>query len=382
MMHILVIFVMLSILAGLFVNAGRQICLWLNMILGGINKPLYGVLYGAAVLAVLGAFVVSRSPGLGAYRRIFIVGHYALGVLCYVVLFANAASLFLFVGKQFRLISAPAFRSVSLTAAAVSLALVLVFTAYGAVHAGNIQVSRYHVKLSDGADGAEPLRIALVSDIHLGYVVGEEHLAKVVASVNEIQPDLVCIAGDIFDGDMTALADPGKLSSLLGSMEARYGIYACLGNHDAGPTYREMIRFLEDAGVRVLMDEAVVIDRRFVLTGRRDSSPIGAQGDSRSVVEKLPEAEGLPVIVLDHQPGNIGEYDSDVALILCGHTHRGQMFPFQFITDAVFDVDYGYYRAGDRAPQVIVTSGAGTWGPPLRVGTDNEVVEIMVSSGV
>ena len=137
-----------------------------------------------------------------------------------------------------------------------------------------------------------------------------------------------------------------------------------------------MLDFLDGAGIRVLMDEAVVIDQRFVLAGRRDSFPIGAHGDSRKNLEGLPDDKSLPVIVLDHQPGNIDEYGNEADLILCGHTHQGQMFPFNLITNAVFDVDYGYYRAGETTPQVIVTSGAGTWGPPLRVATDNEVVEI------
>lgn len=179
---------------------------------------------------------------------------------------------------------------------------------------------------------------------------------------------------------MTALSDPLKLQALFGSIESEYGVYACLGNHDAGATYREMLAFLDGAGVQVLMDEAAVIDGRFVLAGRRDSFPIGNQGEPRKGLEGVPEAADLPLIVLDHQPGNIGEYGGDVDLILCGHTHRGQMFPFNLVTDAVFDVDYGYYRAGDATPQVIVTSGAGTWGPPLRVGTDNEVVEINLSN--
>lgn len=377
-MRLMVMVIMLLILTGIFVNTGRQIYRWLTMLCGGINGTFFGIFFGAAVLAVLAVFVVSRRPGMGDYRRIFRLDHYALGLLCYVVLIVNAVSLLLSAGKLIRLIPSPLPRAVSLAAGTVSLAVTVALTAYGVVHAGDIQVKRYHVSLGQKQDGEASLRIALLSDIHLGYMIEQEHLAKVVARVNGLRPDLVCIAGDLFDGDMTALADPEELQALLGSLEAPYGVYACLGNHDAGPTCEEMLDFLEGAGIRVLLDEAVVIDRRLVLAGRRDSSPIGTQGESRSKIEGLPESAGLPVIVLDHQPGNIGEYGSDVDLILCGHTHRGQMFPFEWITNALFDVDYGYYRAGKNAPQVIVTSGAGTWGPPLRVGTDNEVVEITV----
>ena len=371
--------IMLLVMVGLFANAGRQTYLWLKLIFRGMNQLLYGLVFGVAVVAVLSVFVISRMPGMGDYRFLFRAGHYALGILCYVVLVANIAGFLLFTGKIIRLIPLPLPRPVSVTAGLVSLLLIVVLTVYGVIHAGDIQIRRYDIGLGQEQEPTGPLRIALISDIHLGYVMEEEHLTKVVASINEIRPDVVCIAGDIFDGDMTALLNPERLQALLGRIESKYGVYACLGNHDAGPTYQEMLTFLDGAGIQILMDEAVVIDRRFVLAGRRDSSPIGKQGESRREMEGLPEAEGLPVIVLDHQPGNIGGYGSDVDLILCGHTHRGQMFPFSLITNAVFDVDYGYYRAGDTAPQVIVTSGAGTWGPPLRVGTDNEVVEININ---
>ena len=114
------------------------------------------------------------------------------------------------------------------------------------------------------------------------------------------------------------------------------------------------------------------------MAGRKDSFPIGGQGDKREKLTLPAKAGELPVIVMDHQPGNIRDYGEETDLILCGHTHQGQMFPFNLITNAVFDVDYGYYRASDDSPQVIVTSGAGTWGPPQRVATDNEVAEILV----
>lgn len=377
-MRIVVVIVMSIFMLGLFANAGRQIFLWLMLIFKGISQPIYGVCFGLLVAAVLAAFVVSRIPGTGICRGLFLIGHYALGVLVYVVLIANIASLVLFFGRLSHLIPSPVPRGVLLVSGAVSLLLTAGLTIYGVIHAGDVQTRQYTVGVGKEEDRTKSLRIALISDTHLGYVIEEKHLAKVAAAVNAIQQDIICIAGDVFDGDMTSLSNPEKLQALFRGMEAEYGVYACLGNHDAGAGYPQMLEFLEGAGIQVLMDEAVVIDRRFVLAGRRDSSPIGGQGDSRREMEGLPDAESLPVIVLDHQPGNIDEYGGDVDLILCGHTHRGQMFPFNLITSAVFDVDYGYYRADSTAPQVIVTSGAGTWGPPLRVATDNEVVEINV----
>lgn len=375
-MRIAAMVFMLIILVGLFINAERQIYKWLSMIFQGLNRPVSGMVFGLLVLTILAVFVVSRIPGMGAYGTLFLIDHYALGFLAYVVIITNAVSLLLFALRLTHLIQFPVSRSVRLVSAALSMLLAVGLTVFGAVHAANIQIRRYHVRLGQEQAGMETIRLVLLSDIHLGYVIEEKHLAKIVSAVNALKPDIICIAGDIFDGDITSLANPGKLMGLFGKMESEYGVYACLGNHDAGDGYQPMLDFLDGAGVRVLMDEAVVIDRRFVLAGRRDSSPIGAHGDSRRKLEVLPDAGPLPVIVLDHQPGNLDEYGSETDLILCGHTHQGQMFPFNLITNAVFDVDYGYYRANATAPQVIVTSGAGTWGPPLRVATDNEIAEI------
>lgn len=113
--------------------------------------------------------------------------------------------------------------------------------------------------------------------------------------------------------------------------------------------------------------------------GRLDGSGIGGYGGierkelSEFFTREDPE---LPVIVMDHNPANIGEYTKEADLILCGHTHKGQIFPANLITKLMYTVDYGYYRKNTDSPHVIVTSGVGTWGMPMRVGTNCEIVTI------
>lgn len=198
-------------------------------------------------------------------------------------------------------------------------------------------------------------------------------------AVNAAEPDLVCIAGDIFDGDITALKNPSALQELFREIKAPYGVYACLGNHDAGAGYEGMLEFLKNAQIQLLQDEEVLIEHKILLAGRKDSGPIGNQGEKRAELEDSAEAEDFPRIVLDHKPENIDGYSRSTDLILCGHTHRGQFFPGNLINEATMKVNYGYYRENEERPQAIVTSGAGTWGPPLRVGTDNEVAVIQVT---
>ena len=88
--------------------------------------------------------------------------------------------------------------------------------------------------------------------------------------------------------------------------------------------------------------------------------------------------ENLPIVVMDHDPANIGEYSDEVDLILSGHTHRGQLFPGNFFTSLIYTVDYGHYQKNSDSPHVIVTQGVGTWLAPMRIGTDNEIVSIIV----
>jgi hypothetical protein len=200
-----------------------------------------------------------------------------------------------------------------------------------------------------------------------------------VERVNALEPDLICIAGDFFDNDIAAVRDPDADAALLRQLRAPLGIYMCPGNHDAGATYPRMLDFLKDCGIILLVEKAVDVGGRLTLVGRADRSPIGslpmgqARGDTRAL---MADSVGtLPAVVLDHNPAGVNEYDAG-DLVLCGHTHKGQIFPGELFTRRLYAVDYGYYRRDEGSPHVIVSSGAGTWGMPMRVGTDSEVVLI------
>ena len=144
-----------------------------------------------------------------------------------------------------------------------------------------------------------------------------------------------------------------------------------------------MEAFLADANITLLQDSYTIIDERLVLVGRLDGAPIGAFGEKKR--QELSsfftrEDASLPVIVLDHNPARIDEYSTEADLILCGHTHKGQVFPGGLITNALYTVDYGYYQKDAEHPQVIVTSGVGSWGMPMRVGSDCEIVTIQFTN--
>lgn len=308
-----------------------------------------------------------------------LVSGYCMGIFIYLLLFTAAADLILLIPKLMKL----PFTMHRLFRGVVTL-IVLLLTSitciYGFINAKQIDHVSYEVRLH-GKNDISDLNVVVISDLHLGAIGSENRLENIVAEINAADPDLVCIAGDFFDTDFAAIQDLEAALKSLQKLCATYGVYACLGNHDGGQP--QMTDFLEQANIHVLNDAYTMIDDRLLLVGRLDGAPIGGYGDQK----RKPlsdyfnrEDPSVPVIVLDHNPANIHEYNTEADLVLCGHTHQGQIFPANLITRMVYTVDYGYYQKDPNSPHVIVTSGVGIWGMPMRVGTNCEVVTIRFSA--
>lgn len=303
---------------------------------------------------------------------------YYFGIFAYLLMFTVLADFLLFLPKVLKL----SFTTMPYFKGYVTLAVLLLTTVtslYGFINARQIDHVTYEIPLQNKTDISD-LNMVLISDLHLGAVGLEENLEHIVAEINALQPDVVCIAGDFFDTDYHAIRNPEAALETLRKIQSTFGIYACLGNHDAGPTMGSMLSFVEEADIHLLNEDYTVIDERLILVGRLDEAPIGDydklhRGELADFF--TPVNPALPVIVLDHNPINVRTYDEEpVDLILCGHTHKGQLFPGSLVTNALFTVDYGYYRKDAQSPQVIVTSGVGFWGMPMRVGTNCEIVSI------
>ncbi|OPJ62651.1 metallophosphoesterase [Clostridium chromiireducens] len=168
---------------------------------------------------------------------------------------------------------------------------------------------------------------------------------------------------------------------ILKNVKSKYGIYASLGNHDydhkGDSTYR--IDNFEKVGINILRDSVININKSFYIIGREDKFYERINGTKRKEFLELMDGidKNLPIIVLDHQPSNLEEpIKTGVDLQLSGHTHKGQFFPFNLITKRVFKKDYGYLKIGNF--QIIVSSGARTWGPPIRIGSKSEIVDIEI----
>lgn len=343
--------------------------------------PILLIIGIVAVILVVG-FGRALMPLPKEVKRILgVLSGYCMGIAFYLLLFTVTADLVLLIPRLLKL----SFAANHLLKGAVTLgvlALTFLTSVYGFIHVRQIAHVSYEIQLQDKKDISD-LNVVMISDLHLGAIGSEGRLEHIVAEINAQQPDLVCIAGDFFDTDYEAIQDPDTAIKTLQGIESTYGVYTCLGNHDGGQTFSQMLDFLEQANIQLLNDTYTVIDDRLILVGRLDTAAIGGYGDqSRKPMAEFFTREDvtLPVIVLDHNPANIDEYSDEADLLLCGHTHRGHIFPGNLLTKLMYTVDYGYYQKDANSPQVIVTSGVGIWGMPMRVGTNCEIVTIHFSN--
>lgn len=301
---------------------------------------------------------------------------YWMGIFIYLLVFTLLADVIGLIGK---VLKSDAKRYWFIASICI-LAATLLTVGYGVWNARDIDHVSYEVEVNK--TDVSDLKIVAISDVHLGAEGSEARLSEIVSEINSQNPDIVCIAGDFFDTDYNSIKYPEKAIAEIKKISATYGVYMCMGNHDAGSTLEEMLDFTERAGIILLNDEYVVIDNRVVLAGRLDGTPIGGYGDMKrgATSDFLKDYdERLPVIVMDHNPARIGEYSDEVDLVISGHTHKGQIFPASIITNLIYEVDHGYYRKNESSPHVVVTSGVGYWGLPMRVGTNSEILSIKIN---
>jgi len=218
--------------------------------------------------------------------------------------------------------------------------------------------------------------IVAVSDIHLGTIICKSRLEYIVREMNELNPDLVLLPGDVVDEDLGPVIKQ-NLGETLRAIKSKFGVVAITGNHEYIGGVEEACRYLTEHGVRMLRDEILRIDGGLYVVGREDRSLRQFEGKRRKPLEELMAGvdKSYPVILMDHQPFHLDEaMKNGVDLQLSGHTHHGQMWPFNFITEKVYELSWGYMKKGNT--HIYVSCGVGTWGPPVRIGNRPEIVNV------
>ena len=251
----------------------------------------------------------------------------------------------------------------------------------GYVNALHLRLRTIEIDIDKPAGaGFRTLNIAMASDTHLGTVTGSRRLEKVVGRLNALEPDIVLLPGDIVD-ESVSRAEEEKMISCLRSIHAPLGVFSVSGNHEVYGGLEKNLEYLRRGGVRVLQDEAVLVDEAFVLAGRKDPTILQSKERRmpiREILEKTGADPKLPIILLDHQPVRLMEaVDAGIDLQLSGHTHAGQLFPLNLINKKIWEKYWGYLRK--EKTQYYISCGVGTWGPPVRTGSIPEIVRIKVS---
>ena len=376
--------IVISVFGGANYYIARKLYHWLNIFLPDINTKLYIIIYASITLIIIFCFIHNFIPFPFIIKKMlnWINAHW-MGIFMYLLLLFILADLIILLGCIIKIIPRPLPQNIRFYAGLVTLILTVGIVSYGLYNANRIKHISYEIQLKDTS--LNNFKIVMISDSHLGAINNfEKNLEKIVKEINALNPDIVCWTGDIFNDNYYAIKDSERAILLIKGINSRYGVYANLGNHDGGKTINQMINFLEKSNIKLLKDEYVIIDDKIIIIGRLDQRPIGGAGDlKRGSIEDILDSintndKNKPIIVMEHSPSAINQYDGRISLIIAGHTHRGQMFPGSLMTRAMFTVDYGHYQKDKNSPHVIVTSGISTWGPPMRIGTNNEIVSIII----
>ena len=319
------------------------------------------------VFAPVGTRLLERADHYTLARASALVGYSWLGLLFYAFwgfLLIGAAGILCKLGNLLAGSSLPAFTGPR--AALCVLLAVLVINVYGYFEARSVRVERFIIRTAKLPAGTERLRIAQISDVHLGLMVGEQRMADILRKVEAENPDIFVSTGDLVDGDMTRL---GALPALFEKLQPRLGKYAISGNHEVYAGLADSLQAERAFGFTVLTGEVKTVGNILNIAGVDDP----AAGLEENETEVLGKAQnGLFVLFLKHRPDPAPESLGLFDLQLSGHTHYGQLFPFRYISGMFYPLQNGPYYLSKGS--ILYTSrGSGTWGPPIRVLAPPEV---------
>lgn len=318
---------------------------------------LVGVMLLLFALEIVGFTPLMNRMPLGMSSFVYNVGNKTVIVLFYLLM----AFLLLDLGRLVRIVPRSLLHDNWPATAVLAVLMVGIFV-YASVHYHHKE--RVSLELDSGGRLQRPLTVVMASDLHIGYHNRRADLAGWVDMINAEHPDLVLVAGDIVDFSFRPVLEE-DMAAEFRRLEAP--VYACLGNHEFYAGEPDAERFYRDAGINLLIDSSVVVGGVRIV-GRDDRT-----NRNRKSLSELVGGDSLYSIVLDHQPYHLEEAEQQgVDFQLSGHTHRGQVWPLSWVTDALYECSWGSHQRG--ATHYYVSSGLGIWGAKYRIGTQSEYV--------
>ena len=262
--------------------------------------------------------------------------------------------------------------------AIVVLSVVTLTVVLGHINTKFPAIRKLDLTINKQVEGLDELRIAVVSDIHLGTTIGKNHARNVVDKINSLNPDIILMPGDIIDEDIESVLKDNICEELI-RLKSKYGVYAVTGNHEYIGGVKAAVEYLEKNNINMIRDTSVTIDNKFILVGREDRAisqfTEGKRVPLKNIMSNVDLS--LPVILMDHQPFKLEEAEANgIDLQLSGHTHHGQLWPLNFITSKIYELSWGYLQKGNT--HYYVSSGVGGWGPPIRTVGRPEIVDINI----
>lgn len=257
----------------------------------------------------------------------------------------------------------------------ITLGIVTLIVVAGHINALHTRVREISLTIHKKVDGVQKMKIVMASDIHLGALIGENREQRLVEIIKQQKPDLVLLCGDLVDGDVGSVLRK-NLGHHIQEIQTPMGVYAIPGNHEYIGGIQKTLPYLESINIKILRDKTITLPNGVQLIGRDDRDNRGANGESqRKSLSELMNGMNheYPIIVMNHQPFHHEEaVNQKTDLHLSGHTHHGQLWPLNYLTDAIYEVSWGFLKKEET--NIYVSSGFGSWGPPVRTGNTPEVV--------
>ena len=247
--------------------------------------------------------------------------------------------------------------------------MAIIASTYGVFHARKTLVKNVKIKLANLPASWKDKKIIFISDIHLGAVNGKNFAKKVVKKINEQDPDIIFIGGDLFDG---VKINEDNAVSPFADLHPVLGTYFVTGNHEEFRPNGNFLKAIKKVGIRVLDNEMVLVEGiQLIGVDDRDSTN---EEKFKNILTNLNIDKNKLSILLKHQPSQLDiASKANISMQISGHTHKAQVFPLNLITKSIFKgYDYGLHIYDKM--NVFTSSGVGTWGPPLRVGSDSEIM--------
>ena len=356
---------------------------WLGLFIKtNINNIVKYSLLIIQLSLTLSLYIAIILPNGSIKKILSIVGNYYLGLMIYL----NIILLLFFLINQLLKKS----NRIHIIEGLITILLITFIGIYGTINSNIIHTTKYEVNINKKSN-IKSLKIVMVADLHLGYNKGLKLVKNMVSKINKEKPDIVIIAGDIFDNNYDALDKPNEMIKELKKLKTKYGVYSVYGNHDVkekvllGFTFQDkkkktsdkrMDDFLEKSNIKLLKDNYVLIKDSIYLYGRPDLKKSSSRKSVKELTKKLDK--NRTIIVIDHQPKELKELSKrGVDLDLSGHTHDGQIFPLNLIVKLAYDNSYGIKKYNNMTS--IVTSGVGIYGPNMRVFTKAEITCIKLN---